>query len=591
MRDFFKNLFASFFALILFSGIGFALLLVFVMAAGSSNKPTVATKTVVVMNLDGSLVEQVTDPNPSEALGAALNGAGSRRFALSTLLEGLETAAGDERVAALYLTGNLQGGGPAQLRELRQALVKFAAKKPLVAWNLNYGRGDYYLASAANQLLLHPFGIVQANGFAAEPMFYGGAFKKYGIEVQVTRVGKFKSAVEPYILDHMSAENREQIQTLLNDLWSEWKGSVGGSRKLDAAALQSIADEKGMLVGEEAKTAKLVDRLATMDELLDHLKELTGKQAKDKDFPQIELEAYHAAAFTAKTSGDRIAVIHAEGEIVDGEGGSQQVGGDRVARELRRLRMDDTVKAVVLRVNSPGGSAQASEVIQREVILTKAKKPVVISMGHLAASGGYWISAYGSRVLAEPTTITGSIGVFGLLPNVQKLAAEHGITWDSVQTAKLSNPQSLARPKSTEELARIQAVVDDIYARFLDKVAEGRKLKRDAVHEIAQGRVWSGQTALKLGLVDELGGLQDAVKVAAKLANLSDFSVKGPDREPDGFLKAVVKGLTQGKPKRVVKSGPVDQLKSEMMRQYEVLEGLNDPRGAYARMPFELGLK
>ncbi|MBI3130629.1 MAG: signal peptide peptidase SppA [Acidobacteria bacterium] len=591
MRDFFKNLFASFFALILFSGIGFALLMVVVMAAGSSNKPTVATKTVVVMNLDGSLVEQVTDPNPGEALGAALNGAGSRRFALSTLLEGLETAAGDERVAAIYLTGNLQGGGPAQLRELRQALVKFAAKKPLVAWNLNYGRGDYYLASAANQLLLHPFGIVQANGFAAEPMFYGGAFKKYGIEVQVTRVGKFKSAVEPYILDRMSAENREQIQTLLNDLWSEWKGSVGESRKLDTAALQSIADEKGMLVGEEAKASKLVDRLATMDELLDHLKELAGKQAKDKDFPQIELEAYHAAAFTAKTSGDRIAVVHAEGEIVDGEGGSQQVGGDRVARELRRLRMDDTVKAVVLRVNSPGGSAQASEVIQREVILTKAKKPVVISMSHLAASGGYWISAYGSRVLAEPSTITGSIGVFGLLPNVQKLAAEHGITWDSVQTAKLSNPQSLARPKSTEELARIQAVVDGIYDSFLDKVAEGRKLKRDAVKEIAQGRVWSGQTALKLGLVDELGGLQDAVKVAAKLANLTDYSVKGPDREPDGFLKALVKGLTQGKPKRVVKSGPVDQLKAEMLRQVEVLEGLNDPRGAYARMPFELGLK
>ncbi len=591
MRDFFKNLFASFFALILFTGVGFVLFLVILMAAGASSKPTVAAKTVVVMNLDGTLVEQVADPNPSEALGAALNGGGSRRFALATLLEAVETAAGDDRVAAIYLTGNLQGGGPAQLRELRQALVKFAAKKPLVAWNLNYGRGDYYLASAANQLLLHPFGLVQANGFAAEPMFYGGAFKKYGVEVQVTRVGKFKSAVEPYILERMSAENREQLQTLLNDLWSEWKHSVGESRKLDEATLQGLADDKGMLRGEEAKAAKLVDRLANTDEVLDHLKELAGKQTKDKDFPQIEWEAYHAAAFTAKTSGARIAVLNAEGEIVDGEGGSQQVGGDRVARELRRLRMDDSVKAVVLRVNSPGGSAQASEVIQREVILTKAKKPVVISMSHLAASGGYWISAYGSRVLAEPSTITGSIGVFGLLPNVQKLAAEHGITWDSVQTAKLSNPQSLARPKSTEELARIQAVVDDIYARFLDKVAEGRKLKREAVGEIAQGRVWSGQMALKLGLVDELGGLQDAVKAAAKLANVTDYSVKGPDHEPDGFLKAVIKGFSQGKPHRLVKAGPVDQLKGEMMRQVEVLEGLNDPQGAYARMPFELGLK
>ncbi len=591
MRDFFKSLFASFFALVLFSGMGFVLIFVILMAAGSSGKPVVPSKTVVVMNLDGTLVEQVADPSPREALGAALNGSGGRRFALTDLLEGLETAAGDDRVAALYLTGNLQGGGPAQLRELRQALVAFAAKKPLVAWNLNYGRGDYYLASAANQLLLHPFGLVQANGFAAEPMFYGGAFKKYGIEVQVTRVGKFKSAVEPFTLDHMSAENREQIQALLGDLWTEWKTAVGQSRKLDAAVLQSVADEKGMLMGEEAKAAKLVDRLANTDEVLDQLKELAGKQAKDKDFPQIEMEAYHAAAFHPKTSGGHIAVIHAEGEIVDGEGGSQQVGGDRVARELRRLRLDSNVKAVVLRVNSPGGSAQASEVIQREVILTKAQKPVVISMSHLAASGGYWISAYGSRVLAEPSTITGSIGVFGLLPNVQKLAAEHGITWDSVQTAKLSNPQSLARPKTTEELARIQSVVDGIYARFLDKVAEGRKLQRDAVHEIAQGRVWSGQAALRLGLVDELGGLQDAVKAAAKLANLSDYSVQGPEHEADGFLKALMKGLTQGKPKRVVKAGPVDQLKTEMMRQFEVLEGLNDPQGAYARMPFELGLK
>ncbi|HJW34204.1 MAG TPA: signal peptide peptidase SppA [Holophagaceae bacterium] len=591
MREFFKSLFASFFALVLFTGIGFVLCFVILVAAGSSSKPTVASKTIVVMNLDGTLVEHAQDPNPSEALSAALNGGAGRRMALSDLLEAVETASGDERVAALYLTGNLQGGGPAQLRELRQALVKFAAKKPLVAWNLNYGRSDYYLASAANQLLLHPFGLVQANGFSAEPMFYGGAFKKYGVEVQVTRVGKFKSAVEPYILDHMSAENREQIQTLLGDLWSEWKATVGEGRKLDVAALQALADEKGMLRGEEAKAAKLVDRLANTDEVLDRLKELAGKQAKDKDFPQIEWEAYRAAAFSPKTSGDQVAVLFAEGEIVDGEGGSQQVGGDRVARELRRLRMDDRVKAVVLRVNSPGGSAQASEVIQREVILTKAKKPVVISMSHLAASGGYWISAYGSRVLAEPSTITGSIGVFGLLPNVQKLAAEHGITWDSVQTAKLSNPQSLARPKNPEELARIQAVVDDIYARFLDKVAEGRKLKRDAVHEIAQGRVWSGQTALKLGLVDELGGLQESVKAAAKLANLADYSVKGPDHEPDGFMKAVVKGLTQGKPRRVVKAGPVDQLKTEMLRQFEVLEGLNDPQGAYARMPFELGLK
>ncbi len=590
MRDYFKSLFASLTALTLFTGAAFVLMLVLMAAAGASGKPVVPAKTVVVLNLDGSLVEEVEDQNASEALGAALNGTGGRRFALGDLLEGLQAAAKDDRVAGLYLTGNLQGGGPAQLRELRQALVAFAEKKPLIAWNMNYGRGDYYLATAASQLLLHPFGIVQANGFAAEPMFYGGAFKKYGVEVQVTRVGKFKSAVEPYLYDKMSPENREQLETLLGDLWGEWKTTVGKGRKLEPAALQELADSKGMLQGEEAKAARLVDRIAAQDEVLDHLKELTGKKVTDRDFPQIELEAYRAATATAG-SGGTIAVVHAEGEIVDGEGSSQQVGGDRVARELRRLRLDDSVKAVVLRVNSPGGSVQGSEVILREVVLTKAKKPVVVSMAHLAASGGYWISTGASRVLAEPTTITGSIGVFGLLPNVQKLASEHGITWDSVQTAKLSNPQSLTRPKTPEELARMQSVVDGIYDRFLDKVAAGRKLKREAVHEIAQGRVWSGQTALKLGLVDELGGLQDAVQIAAKLANLTTWQVQGPVKEPDGFMKALVKGFTQGKPRRLVKAGPVEQLKSELQRQVEALEALNDPQGVYARMPFELGLK
>ena len=591
MRAFFKSFFASFLALVLFCGLGFVLLLGVLAALGSSARPTVPTKAVLVLDLDAALVERTADPEPGEALQSALRGGEGRRYSLSELLEAVDTATADPHVAGLFLTGNLQAGGPAQLRELRQALVRFREKKPLVAWNLNYGRGDYYLATAASQLLVHPLGIVQANGLAAEPMFYGGAFKKYGVEVQVTRVGKFKSAVEPFVLEKMSPENREQIQSLLGDLWAEWKATVGEARKVSPEALQALADEKGMLKGGEASQAKLVDRTATYDEVLDELKGLVGRKATDRDFPQIQVGAYHAAAFTPKATGGRIAVVYAEGEIVDGEGGSAQIGGDSLARELRRLRLDPLVKAVVLRVNSPGGSAQASELIQREVILTKKDKPVVISMSHLAASGGYWISAYGSRILAEPTTLTGSIGVFGLLPNVKKLAADHGITWDSVQTAKLANPQTLSRPKSPEELARIQVVVDDIYDRFLDKVSEGRKLKREAVHEIAQGRVWSGQAALRLGLVDELGGLQDAVKVAAKLANLTDYHVQGPAAEPDGFLKAVVKGLAQGKPRKVVKAGPVEVLKTEAMKQLELLESLNDPQGIYARMPFELGLR
>jgi protease-4 len=422
-------------------------------------------------------------------------------------------------------------------------------------------------------------------------MFFGDAFKKYGVEVQVTRVGKYKSAVEPYILDRMSEPNREQIQKLLDDIWGEWKETVAKDRKKAPSDLQAIADEQGLLEAEDAKRLGLVDRIAPIDEVLDALKKLAGKQAKDKDFPQITLATYAGIPGDAKSGKARIAVVVAEGEIVDGEGKSSQVGGERLSRELRRLRLDDRVKAVVLRVNSPGGSASASELIQREVILTKKAKPLVISMGHLAASGGYWISTYGDRIFAEPTSITGSIGVFGLLPNVKKLANDHGITWDSVQTAKLANPLTLTRPKNDLELNRIQGLVDHIYEQFITKVADSRKMKKEAVHEIAQGRVWSGREAVNLGLVDELGGLGDALKHAAKMAKAeNDFYVVGPEHEPDLF-KELLRNLGQGKPRKLARSGPVDALVEIFRVQLEHLSALNDPQGIYARMPFEIDLK
>ena len=421
-------------------------------------------------------------------------------------------------------------------------------------------------------------------------MFFGEAFKKYGVEVQVTRVGKYKSAVEPFITDRMSEPSREQMQKLLDDIWGDWKNSVAKDRKKTPADLQAVADERAVLEAEDALRLGLVDRLAPYDEVLDELKKLAGKEPKDKDFPQITLATYAGIPGEAKTGKTRIAVVVAEGEIVDGEGKPSQVGGERLSRELRRLRLDDRVKAIVLRVNSPGGSVTASELIQREVVATKKLKPVVISMGHVAASGGYWISTYSDRIFAEPTTITGSIGVFGMLPNVKKLANEHGITWDSVQTAKMASLGTLTRPKTELELARIQGIVDHIYEQFIAKVADSRKLKREAVHEIAQGRVWSGQEALKLGLVDELGGLGDAVKHAAKLAKAEgDFYLIGPEREPD-TLREILKSLGQSKPRKLTRSGPVELLTERFKVQFERLSALNDPRGVYARLPFEIDI-
>ena len=591
MKDFFKSFFATLLALIVAGGLAFILFFGLLAAIGSSGKPTVPGKAVLVFDLDTSLSDGERDPEPGEALSEALGGGGGHSQALPVVIEALDRAGSDARITALFITGNLQGAGPAQLRELREAIQRFKAKKPVLAYNLGWGKRDYYLAAGATTVYMNPFGEMELNGLASEPMFFGEAFKKYGVEVQVTRVGKYKSAVEPFITDRMSEPNREQIQKLLNDIWGEWKDTVAKDRKKAPTDLQTIADEKGLIEAEDAKRLGLVDRIAPYDEVLDELKKLAGKQAKDKDFPQITLATYAGIPGEAKKGKARLAVVVAEGEIVDGEGKSSQVGGERLSRELRRLRLDERVKAVVLRVNSPGGSASASELIQREVILTKKVKPVVVSMGHLAASGGYWISTYGDRIFAEPSTITGSIGVFGLLPNVKKLANEHGITWDSVQTAKLANPMTLTRPKNDLELARIQGLVDHIYEQFVAKVAEGRKLKKEAVHEIAQGRVWSGQEAVKLGLVDEIGGLGAALKHAAKLAKAdNDFFVVGPEREPDAF-KEFLKNLGQGKSRKLAKPGPVDALAETFKLQLERLAALNDPQGVYARMPFEIEIK
>jgi protease IV len=591
MKGFFKSFFASLLALIVAGGLAFVLFLGLLAAVGSSGKPTVPGKAVLVFELDTSLSDAERDPEPGEAINEALGGGGGHTQALPAMIEALDRAGSDSRITALFLTGNLQGAGPAQLRELREAIQRFKAKKPVLAYNLGWSKRDYYLAAGATTVFINPFGSMEVNGLASEPMFFGEAFKKYGIDVQVTRVGKYKSAVEPFITDRMSDPNREQVQKLLDDIWGEWKDTVAKDRKKAPADLQAIADEKGLLLAEDAKQLGLVDRVAPYDAVLDELKQLAGKQAKDKDFPQITLATYAGIPGDAKQGKTRIAVIVAEGEIVDGEGRSTQVGGERLSRELRRLRLDERVKAVVLRVNSPGGSASASELIQREVILMKKAKPMVVSMGHLAASGGYWISTYGDRIFAEPTTITGSIGVFGLLPNVKKLANEHGVTWDSVQTAKMANPMTLTRPKNEVELNRIQGVVDHIYEQFVAKVADSRKMKKEVVNEIAQGRVWSGQEALKLGLVDEIGGLDAAVRHAAKMAKAGDdFYVAGPEHEPDA-LKELLKNIGQGKPRKLAKTGPVDVLAEAFKLQLEHLSALNDPRGIYARMPFEIELK
>jgi len=596
MKAFFKSLLATLVALVLFTGLGF-LLLIGVMASMGPSTPKVPSKAVLIFDLSQPIPDSAQDAGPGAAIQKAMQGGGDDGTPLPVLLNALDRAAKDSAISALYLTGNVQSAGyasgPAALKELREAIQNFKAKsgKPVIAYNMGYSKRDLYLCAGATAVYVHPMGGVDVSGLSSEPMFFAGAMKKYGVDMQITRVGKYKSAVEPFFLEKMSDANREQTQMYLGDIWEEWKATVAGDRKLKVEDIQKLADEKGEVLSPEALQAKLVDKVANHDEVLDELKKLSGKESKDRDFPQIDMDTYVKIPGDAVKSKNRIAVVYAEGEIVDGEGAGNQIGGDSLSRELRKLRLDKNVKAIVFRVNSPGGSATASELIQREVILAKAAgKPVVVSMGYVAASGGYWISTYADRIFAEPNTITGSIGVFGTIPNAKKLANEHGITWDSVQTAKLGTP-SLARPRTTEELARIQSMVDDIYDQFLTKVAEGRKLKKEAVAEIAQGRVWSGKAALKIGLVDEMGGLRSAITHAAKLAKIeSDYKVDVPEAPKDPIEK-ILKALGKDEKRKLVKQGPVDELKIQFEQMLGTLRSLNDPRGVYARMPYDVNLR
>ena len=550
------------------------------------------------------LSTQITDgkPDSSLVLQQALSGNYQKRMTLRSVLDALDKARTDKRIVGVYLDARDASGagsaGFATLKEIRKALSKFRdSGKKVIAYGVGWGEKEYYLSSVADTVMVNPYGGMEINGLSSQPMFLAGALEKFGVGVQIVRVGKFKGAVEPLVLKQLSPENREQIQKLLDDLWGEWRGTVGKSRKMTPQQLQAIADSKGLLEASEAKTNRLVDKVAYFDEVVTELKKLTKTDSKEKSFTQIDLDEYAAIAdkTLSRNSQNKIAVVYAEGSIVNGDGESGQIGGTRFANIFRRLRQDKDVKAVVLRVNSPGGSATASEVIQREVRLTRDVKPVVVSMGDSAASGGYWIAVDSNRIFAEPNTITGSIGVFGSIPNIQKLANDNGITWDSVKTGKYADIGTTTRPQSEAELAIFQSSVNRIYGKFLDKVAKGRNLPQSKVAEIAQGRVWSGKAAKEIGLVDEIGGLDAAIEYAAREAKLGDkwelqeyprassFSERFFGKVADETQTIFTSGKKSLKP-----NNPLTKEFEKLQAEIATLQNMNDPLDVYARLPFNL---
>ena len=605
MRNFIKQTFASLIGsllgLFIFGGISTVGFFMLVFAAASTDSgPKVEDSSMLVFDLS----TQITDGKPDTGLvlQQALSGNYKKQMTLREVLDALEKARTDKRIVGVYLDARDASGagsaGFATLKEIRRALTNFRdTGKKVVAYGVGWGEKEYYLSSVADTVMVNPYGGMEINGLSSQPMFLAGALEKFGVGVQIVRVGKFKGAVEPLVLKQLSPENREQIQTLLDDLWGEWRGTVGKSRKMTPQQLQAVADSKGILEADEAKTNRLVDKVAYFDEVVTELKKLTKSDRDEKTFKQIDLDEYATLVDknTSRNSDSEIAVVYAEGGIVDGDGDTGEVGGTRFAKIFRRLRQDKDVKAVVLRINSPGGSATASEIIQREVRLTRDVKPVVVSMGDTAASGGYWIATDSNRIFAEPNTITGSIGVFGSIPNFQKLANDNGITWDSVKTGKYADIGTVTRPKSEAELAIFQSSVNRIYGKFLDKVAKGRNLPQSKVADIAQGRVWSGKAAKEIGLVDEIGGLDAAIEYAASEAKLGDKweLQEYPKRSTFserffGKVSEETQAVFKTSKTSLQPNHPLTKEFEKLQAEIAVLQNMNDPLGVYARLPFNL---
>ena len=599
MNNFLKqtlaSLIGSLLGLTIFSGVstvGFLLILIAV-ASSQSSTPTVKDKSVLVFDLSMNITD--SEPNSSQLLQKTFSGVEENNITLRKVVETLDKAGRDQNIVGIYIDGTNANSavGYASLKEIRQALEKFRKTgKKIIAYSTDWSEKEYYLSSVANQVIVNPMGAMEINGLSSQPMFLAGAFEKYGVGVQIVRVGKFKGAVEPLILNKLSPENREQTQKLLDDVWGEWRKSVGTSRNILPQKLQAIANSQPILEATAAKSNGLVDTIAYEDQVFTDLKKLTGNSEKDKTFTKISLSNYAEIPGKSLDSDHKIAIVYAEGEIVNGSGDEGQIGGDNFAKVFSKIRQNNQIKAVVLRINSPGGSATAAEIMQREIKLTRQIKPVIVSMGDIAASGGYWIASDSNRIFAQANTITGSIGVFGVLFNGQKLGNNNGITWDTVKTAQYADQQTISRPKSPQELAVYQRSVNRIYNLFLEKVSQGRKIPTAKVAEIAQGRVWSGTAAKQIGLVDEIGGLNVAIEYAAKQAKLgTDWEIQEYPRVSTFPERLFGKKLDETKAKLGIEktqtknSNPLINELGKLQQEIKTLQTMNDPQGIYTRLP------
>ena len=559
------------------------------MVASTESTPKVKDNSVLVLNLNGVMQERAEDD-----LYGFLTGGEVSSLGLDELTEAIDKAKADDNVKGIYIEASMFApDGPASVQALRNKLVEFKKSgKWIVAYGDQYTQSAYWLCSVADKVIVNPEGIVDWHGLCTETMYFKDLLAKFGVKMQIAKVGKFKSAVEPFFADKMSDANREQISVYLNGIWGNIVKEVAQSRKLDAKTLNAYADSLVTFASaEELLKMKLVDQVAYYDEVRAEIKKRLGLD-EDDNISQVSVTQMCAQPNKNKAD-DRIAVYYAYGDIVSDAQSEMTNGASicsaNVVPDLEALMNDDDVKAVVLRVNSPGGSAYASEQIWRAVTRLKAKKPVVVSMGTYAASGGYYISCAANYIYAEPTTLTGSIGIFGMFPDVSGLLTDKlGLKFDQVKTNKYSNFGTTSRPFNEEEMQYLTNMIDRGYKTFTKRVSDGRKIPVERVYEIAEGRVWLGQDALKIKLVDGIGGIEQAVAKAAELAKVKEYRTKTYPAKADMFESLLNRASSEG---GNYLDGKLRSTLGEYYAPFMFLKQLDRQDAIQARMPINVVIK
>ncbi len=588
MKDFFKFTLATITGIILTSIVMFviSIIVVFSMLSSTETETVVKKNSIMMLDLNGSLVERTSDNIFKELFDKE-----DSTYGLDDILASIKKAKENDDIKGIYIQATSLNANFASLQEIRDALNDFKKSgKFIVAYSDNYTQGMYYLSSVANKVLLNPKGAIEWRGLASQPLFLKGLLEKLGIEMQVFRVGTYKAAVERFSATEMSPANREQVTAYITSIWNEIITDVAASRKISVDSLNNYANRMLMFYpAEQTVKSGMADTLIYKNDVRDYLKQLV-KIDKDDDLAVLGLdEMINVKKNTPKDkSGNIIAVYYAFGEIDGGSSSTDEDGiiSNEVIKDLRKLKEDKDVKAVVLRVNSPGGSAFGSEQIWEAVCQLKKEKPVIVSMGDYAASGGYYISCAADTIVAEPTTLTGSIGIFGLIPNAKGLTDKLGLSFDVVKTHKFADFGNIMRGMNTDEQTLLQMYINQGYDLFVSRCAEGRKMSKKEIEKIAEGRVWTGEAAKKIGLVDILGGIDKALEIAVKKAKVEGYTVVGyPDR------KNVLQELLNSKPGNYIESRMLKSQLGDYYNGFSMLKNLEKADFMQARVPFELNIK